>query len=159
MGMTAKEAIMGLERLAKYLSGYKPNKEMFEMAISALQEQEAKAQLSAEGTTNLRPTCNQLATDCISRQAAIDVMFSEPLFETGMKKRSAEEVVPALFEKIKVLPSVQPERKTGKWIDTDNYYMRWKCSLCGCHTRDAQPAFCPHCGAHMTEVDDKNESD
>ena len=37
--------------------------------------------------------------DIISRQAAIDVIFSEPLYETGMKKRSAEEVVPAIFEK------------------------------------------------------------
>lgn len=41
------------------------------------------------------------------------------------------------------------EPKQGHWIDTDNYYMRWKCSLCGCHTRDAQPAFCPYCGAKM----------
>lgn len=46
-------------------------------------------------------------------------------------------------------PSAQPERKNGKWIDTDNYYMRWKCSLCGCHTREARPDFCPYCGAKM----------
>ena len=37
----------------------------------------------------------------------------------------------------------------GKWIDTDNYYQRWKCSVCGCHTRDAEPNFCPNCGADM----------
>ena len=37
----------------------------------------------------------------------------------------------------------------GKWIDTDNYYQRWKCSVCGCHTRDAAPNFCPNCGANM----------
>jgi len=47
--------------------------------------------------------------DLISRQAAIDVIFSEPLYEPGMKKRSAEEVVPAIFEKVKVLPSAHPE--------------------------------------------------
>lgn len=39
----------------------------------------------------------------------------------------------------------------GKWIDTDNYYQRWKCSACGCHTRDARPPFCPNCGARMEE--------
>lgn len=39
--------------------------------------------------------------------------------------------------------------KRGKWIDTDNYYQRWKCSVCGCHTRDAAPNFCPNCGADM----------
>ena len=32
--------------------------------------QEEKTQLSAEGTTNLQPTCNRLATDTISRQEA-----------------------------------------------------------------------------------------
>ena len=31
-----------------------------------------KTQLSEESTTNLQPTCNNLATDCISRQAAIE---------------------------------------------------------------------------------------
>jgi rubrerythrin len=39
----------------------------------------------------------------------------------------------------------------GRWIDTDNYYQRWKCSACGCHTRDAAPSFCPNCGAKMEE--------
>jgi len=47
--------------------------------------------------------------DFISRQAAIDAIFSEPLYDTGMKKRSADEVVPAIYEKIKSLPSTQPE--------------------------------------------------
>ena len=39
--------------------------------------------------------------------------------------------------------------KQGKWVDTDNYYQRWKCSVCGCHTRDAEPPYCPNCGARM----------
>ena len=43
----------------------------------------------------------------------------------------------------------EPERKKGEWIDTDNYYQRWKCSECGCHTRDAKPNYCPNCGADM----------
>ena len=47
------------------------------------------------------------------------------------------------------LPSAEPEQKTGHWIDTDNYYQRWKCSECGCHTRDAEPNYCPNCGAKM----------
>lgn len=51
------------------------------------------------------------------------------------------------------LPSAEPERKTGHWIDTDNYYQRWKCSECGCHTRDAEPNYCPHCGAVMKRDD------
>ena len=39
----------------------------------------------------------------------------------------------------------------GRWIDTDNYYQRWKCSVCDSHTRDARPPFCPNCGADMRE--------
>lgn len=37
--MTLEEAIKGLKCLAKNFSGYKPNEEMFDMAISALQKQ------------------------------------------------------------------------------------------------------------------------
>ena len=52
--------------------------------------------------------------DLISRQAAIDAIFSEPLYESGMKKRDADAVVPAIYEKIKSLPSAQPEQLTDK---------------------------------------------
>jgi len=45
--------------------------------------------------------------DLISRQAAIDVIFSEPLYESGMKKRDADAVVLAIYEKIKSLSSAQ----------------------------------------------------
>ena len=41
--------------------------------------------------------------DCISRQSAIDTIFAEPLYKPGMKKRYAEEVVPAIFEKNKIV--------------------------------------------------------
>ena len=46
-------------------------------------------------------------------------------------------------------PSAKSEQKIGHWIDTDNYYQRWKCSECGCHTRDVEPNYCPHCGTKM----------
>ena len=53
------------------------------------------------------------ACDCISRQVAIDAIFSEPLYKPGMKKRDADEVVPAIYEKIKSSPPAQPE---PQWI-------------------------------------------
>lgn len=40
---------------------------------------------------------------------AIEAIFSEPLYESGMKKRDADAVVPAIYEKIKSLPSAQPD--------------------------------------------------
>jgi hypothetical protein len=129
-------------------------REAFNMAISALQAQEAKTQLSAEGTTS----------DLISRQAAIDAIFSEPLYESGMKKRDADTVVPAIYEKIKSLPSAQTERKKGKWIfyETENErYDDIKCPFCK-KTYTVDPyriddigftaedfKFCPNCGAEM----------
>lgn len=48
-------------------------------------------------------------TDAISRQAVKDVIFAEPLYKSGMKKRYGGEAVPAIFEKIKALPSVTPK--------------------------------------------------
>ena len=57
-------------------------------------------------------------SDLIDRQAAIDAIFSEPLYESGMKKRDADAVVPAIYEKIKSLPSAQPERLTDDDFET-----------------------------------------
>lgn len=56
-----------------------------------------------------------------------------------------------LVNDLNALPSAEAERKKGHWIDTDNYYQRWKCSECGCHTRDAEPNYCPNCGTDMRE--------
>lgn len=93
--------------------------------------------------------------DLISRQAAIDAIFSEPLYESGMKKRDADAVVPAIYEKIKSLPSVQPEQKKAKWVKdkTNQLY----CSACGQYGVYSEKFgtlhtfYCPYCGAKMGE--------
>jgi rubrerythrin len=83
--------------------------------------------------------------DCISREAAINeqkrfcgYLDNDMLnrLEIAMRRIPAADVRPVA---------------RGRWIDTDNYYQRWKCSVCGCHTRDARPPFCPNCGADMRE--------
>lgn len=51
---------------------------------------------------NLQPTCNQLATDCISRQAAIEALACLEDYE--------EEAIEALRK----LPSVQPEQQNAR---------------------------------------------
>ena len=68
--------------------------------------------------------------DLISRQAAIDELHqSINIFEAT--------------DRIKDLPSVQPERKMGQWID-DN------CSECGQYVYHGDARnFCPYCGADM----------
>ena len=73
-------------------------REAFNKAISALQAQEAKAQLSAEGTTS----------GLISRQAAIDLWEKyHPTIAVDAMQYDAE---------LRQLPSAQPELETVKCI-------------------------------------------
>ena len=63
---------------------------------------------------NLQPTCNQLATDCISRQAAIDLTWKDPSYSDPLN------VLTEVRDGIKALPSAQPEIvrcKECKWWD------------------------------------------
>jgi rubrerythrin len=93
--------------------------------------------------------------DLISRQAAIDAIFSEPLYESGMKKRDADEVVPAIYEKIKAMPPAQPERKTGYKINQHQYPAKWVCSECGAKHFDFSDNFCSQCGADVRGEQDE----
>lgn len=86
--------------------------------------------------------------DLISRQAAIDAIFSEPLYESGMKKRDADAVAHAIYEKIKSLPSVE---RRGRWIE-DGCII--KCNLCGELRRFPHWTTCPNCGARMDKMDE-----
>jgi hypothetical protein len=75
--------------------------------------------VTREDVKDLQPTCNQLANDCISRQAAIDAIGekSDEIYKTKQKgatyphddffqgRAYAENVV-------KQLPPVQPEKRT-----------------------------------------------
>ena len=49
------------------------------------------------------------SADTISRRDAIEAIFNEPLCESGMKERTTIAVVLAIYEKIKSLPSAQPD--------------------------------------------------
>lgn len=69
-------------------------------------------------------------------------------------------------------PTIEPERKTGKWIDkgwngdwqyqTDgrgNCWHEWQCSECSHITKGAKWDFCPMCGADMREEGEEPEAD
>ena len=69
-----------------------------------------------------------------------------------------EEMIKPLRQEIQ---SVQPEQKTGQWMEFDDYNT-FRCSACGIlwTTIEGTPIdndmnFCPNCGAKM-EVDDEN---
>lgn len=47
---------------------------------------------------------------------------------------------------IKKLPSAQPERKKGRWIDMGDHVV---CSCCGATHYGADKNYCPNCGEDM----------
>jgi len=95
------------------------------------------------------------ACDCISRQAAIDAlshMMDTDGFRDGWAVSRAN--VDCM---LRYLPSVEPERKTGKWIkvvnpDTNEWTGGFKCSECDRGCVQMSMNFCANCGAPM-EVD------
>lgn len=90
-------------------------------------------------------------SDLINRQDAIELCrkYSDSELTSTEESIGAEYCIDLLQE----MPSAEPERKTGHWIDTDNYYYRWQCSECGMHTREPKPNFCPWCGADTRDND------
>ena len=96
--------------------------------------------------------------DLISRAAAIDALknrWKKTRNYVGIGDDIAEECELCL----KQVPSAQPERKKGKWINRslNILYPEWErytCSVCGKHSYNYD--FCPHCGSYNGgESDDK----
>ena len=56
-------------------------------------------------------------------------------------------------EAVESVPSVEPEWKTGKWIEDETGYGFWTCSACGFVTEafgaDILYHYCPSCGAYL----------
>ena len=96
---------------AAYIRGFEQGRT--QGMIDTKAEEVAQPELA----TNLQPTCNQLATDCISRRAAIDALNakSDEIYET--KKKGATfphddffQGMAYALDVIKALPSAQPEQ-------------------------------------------------
>ena len=127
--MTREEAIKGLKVLRNDFSGYKPNEEMFDMAIEALE-------------TDV-PDTN--VGDTISRQAAIDALCKRCDLVSDDDEPCTEECNDIKI--LKLLPSAQPviRCKDCKHFGGGTY----------CHERDGlwdENAFCSY--AERKEQDD-----
>ena len=92
--------------------------------------------------------------DLISRQAAIDALKVAYWDNEIQSAKDDPCIVDAMTDwairQVKALPSAQPMRKRGKWIDkSGGIEDAWNyCSVCGEQAIDLYD-FCPNCGADM----------
>ena len=103
--------------------------------------------LPSADTLNLQPTCNQLATDCISRHAVsawLDNMGCPKFADVVMDENR--------------FPSAQPRMK-GKWvkgINENGVTTSLFCSECNYENKHwYEWNFCPNCGADMRGEQDE----
>lgn len=104
---------------------------------------------------------NVPATDCISRQMAIDALGECPINWTDSDGEiTAESDWKDTVEMLKSLPSITPQSKTGHWIlaanqskeDVLNDNYRFICSECKCsdiHAKSTKVPYCWKCGSKM----------
>ena len=87
----------------------------------------------------------------ISREAAIDAINRLDIPED----MCVFEILSHIELELGTLPSAQPERIRGRWIEKPHVHGVAYCSLCDyeLHTNDTN--FCPNCGAYMGDSDDK----
>ena len=96
-----------------------------EVTIAEINVDKLKALPSVEPEQNLQPTCNQLATDCISRQAVLDRI--NKLIEVekkqgtddwgyGRERVNAYEAMLHMVESEYLYTSVEPVRMDENWI-------------------------------------------
>lgn len=95
--------------------------------------------------------------DLISRQAAMNAIREiSPAFFSAYRHEiyiDKQEVL----ARLKLLPSVNPEQKKGKWIGKPIAgYSTVRCSVCNDVFRENEGRwnFCPNCGAEMEKEND-----
>lgn len=94
---------------------------------------------------------DEFCEDCISREDALMALTCE--IKDG---DTIESMIGKFGERIRNLPTVQPKRVKGEWVEIENNICasrksRYKCSKCGQRSELGNEKFCPNCGAEMEE--------
>ena len=146
--MTVNEAINYLEdakiefKIPKAAVTARKTNEALDMAIKALEQQPCEDTIS-------RADVEQTVEDNILCYTHSDrPIDQDPDTECDMAIRMALRM---LRKDLRKLPSAQPERIRGRWIEKPHVHGVAYCSLCDyeLHTNDTN--FCPNCGAKMDE--------
>ena len=100
--------------------------------------------------------------DAISRQAVLDIIAFEDkwLFDANGHNANTHIAFSGLESRVKALPSVSPQQRTGRWIladeqneeDVANDNYRFICSECQCsdiHSKGTKVPYCWKCGTRM----------
>ena len=110
--------------------------------------------------------------DLISRRAAIDALRMDiDIIPFAKAREYARAAIETIHNRLEELPSVQPQRKTGKWIERkhgywsfvndkgerDGWIPSYECSECrsGGWRNPEVMNFCPSCGADMRGEQDE----
>ena len=95
-------------------------------------------------------------SDLISRQAVIDTIETDCSWDIFNEWGSRTPTGECIINAIKSVPSVEPERKTGKWKHMVGW---WECNQCHAEYTGMPTCmgkviyeYCPMCGSRM-EVD------
>lgn len=100
----------------------------------------------------------QKSEDAISRQAAIEIARSNIHYGLDKEYEYARELLQKTMAEINSLPPVNPQPKTGHWINGD--CKGGNCSICGeyyaFYPESGDFNYCPNCGAKMIDLPDTN---
>lgn len=164
--MTTEEAIEILSDVGDINRCCAEDAEALDMAIKALEQQQRDCNTckhSDNGNCAYTEECHecmwkskyeqQTCDDCISREAVdeyITNLLSGYLYDE--ERTRLEDLTAYIWE----LPSVQPIRTTGRWIDIDCQSYTWqiKCPFCNhirsmMSTQGIYPNYCENCGRKM----------
>ena len=132
--------------------------EALELAIKALEQNERAEEwykLFVEKLDEQQP-----CEDAVNREAVLDTL--NQMDKALDEDRTVENYKALLIECYKVLTSVTPKQKSGKWINDENHIPI--CNKCGYIPQYNRAIddyeysnFCPNCGAKMVEPQESEE--
>ena len=108
-------------------------------------------ELDSSVQPNLQPTCNQLATDCISRQDALEAVRTMQTYKLHEDDDMILVDKADVQTELMMMPSVQPEtakRIVGK--SRDGMTLWYQCDMCN-EPVDAQDNYCRDCGRRLID--------